>query len=416
MQLIGITMMRNEADIVDLTDSSSLAHRLRSHPRGRQRFDRQDPAILERLARRDPRIKWTTDPGMYRQSEITTGLAREAFDLGADWIMPFDADEFWSCRSDLTIPNFLRDADGTAAFLAPVVNFVQHRRYHRASRRSLLHMRMRAIPVPPAEEARELVTSRRIGFVEIVYPPKAVFRAGSDVVVPMGNHSVENASRTNRLYDGLDLSPRALRSGRRLEAQVEHGRRISESPRTRRQCGRPVGGFSCGRTVTSRGSGRQQLRDGALTCTGKASRLRLTSDFAPPHRDPAGVTPFVESVTRALLESVHQRSQPPHALPNCRGGSGLGRSTNPIERQRAVICAIRVSESHRTEEEPTGSNGEALARATSPRNEPRMHAPSPASTAPSRASITPNAPSRTSTAPANSRRLRRREAILSASA
>jgi glycosyltransferase involved in cell wall biosynthesis len=132
MQIIGITMMRNEADIADLT----IRHHLRI---GCDRILAVDngstdetPVILERLARRDPRIQWTSDPGTYRQAEIMTGLAREAFDLGADWIMPFDADEFWSCRPGLTIPDFLRDAAGTAGFLAPVVNFVQNRRYQRA--------------------------------------------------------------------------------------------------------------------------------------------------------------------------------------------------------------------------------------------------------------------------------------------
>ena len=142
--------------------------------------------------------------------------------------MPFDADEFWTCRPGLTIPGFLRDAQGTAGYLAPVVNFVQHRRRRRKSRRSLLHMRMRAVPVPPAEEAWELVTSRAIGFVEIVYPPKAVFRASSDLVVPMGNHAVDEAVGPVEATTALTCLHAPLRSGRILEAHVEHGRRISE--------------------------------------------------------------------------------------------------------------------------------------------------------------------------------------------
>jgi hypothetical protein len=89
-------------------------------------------------------------------------------------------------------------------------------------------MRMRAIPVPPAEDAMELVTSGAIGFVEIVYPRKAVFRASADATIPTGNHSVENASGPVVATTDLTCLHAPLRSRRILEAQVEHGRRISE--------------------------------------------------------------------------------------------------------------------------------------------------------------------------------------------
>jgi hypothetical protein len=89
-------------------------------------------------------------------------------------------------------------------------------------------MRMRAVPVPPAEDARRLVTDREIGFVEIVYPPKSVFRADSDIVVQTGNHSVGNASGPTVATTDLTCLHAPLRSKQILEAQVEHGRRISE--------------------------------------------------------------------------------------------------------------------------------------------------------------------------------------------
>jgi hypothetical protein len=40
-----------------------------------------------------------TEPGYY-QSDKMTRLAHQAHDLGAEWIVPFDADELWCARSD----------------------------------------------------------------------------------------------------------------------------------------------------------------------------------------------------------------------------------------------------------------------------------------------------------------------------
>ncbi len=51
--------------------------------------------VLRRLASIDERVKWLDASGPYLQAEIVTGLAREAWRDGADWILPNDADEFF---------------------------------------------------------------------------------------------------------------------------------------------------------------------------------------------------------------------------------------------------------------------------------------------------------------------------------
>jgi len=228
MKLVGISMVRNEADIVDLT----IRHHLRLGCDSVLVVDNgstdRTVAVLRRLAKSDRRIKWTRDPGPLRQSEIMTTLAREAYRVGAEWIVPFDADEFWWCRPDKTLTTFLDGAGDVAVVQAPVVNFVQHRRCQRSSRRALLHMKMRAVPVPPAEDAQKMVTAREIAFVEIVYPPKTVFRAGSEVALVTGNHAVIDAPGPSTVTGDLACLHAPLRSKRVLEAQVEHGRRLAE--------------------------------------------------------------------------------------------------------------------------------------------------------------------------------------------
>ncbi len=94
MKVYGVSMVRNEADIVRVNVLYHLAL-------GFDRFLIVDNGssdgtteILKDLGR-DPRVRWTRDEGVYRQAEITTELAREALRDGADWVVPTDADEFW---------------------------------------------------------------------------------------------------------------------------------------------------------------------------------------------------------------------------------------------------------------------------------------------------------------------------------
>lgn len=58
-------------------------------------------------------LEVSDDPEVgYYQSKKMTALARRAHEeYGAEWIIPFDADELW-CHSDMPLADFLRKADG----------------------------------------------------------------------------------------------------------------------------------------------------------------------------------------------------------------------------------------------------------------------------------------------------------------
>src|SRR5436309_15500717 len=96
MQRVGIMIVRNEVDIIRL---NVLYH----FGLGIDRFlivdngssDGTDQ-VLEELSRQG-RVQWTSDSGPYRQAEITTELAREAFRGGADWVVPIEIGRA-SCR------------------------------------------------------------------------------------------------------------------------------------------------------------------------------------------------------------------------------------------------------------------------------------------------------------------------------
>src|SRR4029077_15297367 len=95
MKIFGVALGRSEADIIAVT----IRYHLQLGLDGVLVLDNASSdgtdQILERLAQTDNRVRWSRHEGEYQQAELTTGLARDAFRAGADWIIPFDADEFW---------------------------------------------------------------------------------------------------------------------------------------------------------------------------------------------------------------------------------------------------------------------------------------------------------------------------------
>ena len=97
VRLYGVSMVRNEADIVR-------ANVLYHLSMGFDRLLIVDNASTDGTRRalrnlgRDPRVRWTRDRGSFRQGEVFTELDRQAFAEGADWVAPVDADDFWCAR------------------------------------------------------------------------------------------------------------------------------------------------------------------------------------------------------------------------------------------------------------------------------------------------------------------------------
>jgi hypothetical protein len=181
-------MVRNEPDIVRL----SVLHHLRTGVDHVLLVDNRSSdetrEIVEELGYGSRVTAWR-DESEWHQEAMFTELAREAFRLGADWVVPFDADEFWVAPG--TSLRALLSTTDAGALEAPVVNFVQRRSGRAAAADGLLSMTRRVEqPIGPFERTRELVEARQIAFVEMLYPPKFVSRAGREVTIGPGNHVV----------------------------------------------------------------------------------------------------------------------------------------------------------------------------------------------------------------------------------
>ncbi len=228
MKVFGLMMVRNEADILEVNVLHHLALGLDRILIVDNGSSDETPRILRRVAA-DRRIRFRRDEGSYRQSEIITELAHEAYLDGADWVLPIDADEFWITADGSPLDEVLA-ATEAAALQVELTTFVQRREQENAETSALLHMTRRPpAAIGPIERIRELVASRQIGYVESVYPPKWVSRASLALDIGMGNHEVKGLAGPWRASERIQCLHAPLRARSVLLAKmVDHGQRALE--------------------------------------------------------------------------------------------------------------------------------------------------------------------------------------------
>ncbi len=188
MKLFGVMMVRNEADI--------LAVNLRHHfAQGVDQFLVVDNGSSDRTLdvletfQEEGRLHWIRDAGPYNQSNITSDLAREAGAMGADWVIPIDADEFWYAPRG-TLKEVLEEASA-AALRVSMTNFVQRRSQIMPTADGLLHMVYRPESTGiRAEEAQAVFKAGKFSYVELGAYPKWIARATEHILIAMGNHNV----------------------------------------------------------------------------------------------------------------------------------------------------------------------------------------------------------------------------------
>jgi hypothetical protein len=112
----GVCLARNEEDIVEHT----IRHMLDQGLDGIIVVDNMSTdrtrALLDELAAADPRVHVGVDRQVgFHQGGKVSYLAHLAWRAGADWIVPFDADEFWFAEGE-SVGDFLRHLDAASAW------------------------------------------------------------------------------------------------------------------------------------------------------------------------------------------------------------------------------------------------------------------------------------------------------------
>jgi hypothetical protein len=183
------------------------------------------------LSSRDPQVRWIRDEGPYRQSEIHTELAREAYREGADWVVQIDADEFWYAPAG-NFRSVLAESNA-GVIRVQLVNFIQRRSQKESSPDALLHMTRRA--ASPVARAQDLVESRQLAFVEKLFPPKCISRPSEEIQIETGNHKVYGVDGPSEVTNDVLCLHAPIRSRAALEERVRTANRPAEAGRKRGQ-------------------------------------------------------------------------------------------------------------------------------------------------------------------------------------
>jgi glycosyltransferase involved in cell wall biosynthesis len=219
VRLYGVSMVRNEADIIRVNVLYHLSigfDRLLIVDNGST--DGTD-LILRGLGK-DPRVRWTREPGPFRQGLIFTQLAREAFKEGADWVAPVDADDFWyPLRND-----FKSTLASSSASVLRVqhIDFVQRREQRESSFDNLCYMtRKVAEPIQRREGYEDLLAANQISYIELARMPKTISRSSEDIRMVKGAHRVDGVDSRVQETDEIVLLHAPLRSLAQLEAKAD---------------------------------------------------------------------------------------------------------------------------------------------------------------------------------------------------
>ncbi|HVN51935.1 MAG TPA: glycosyltransferase family 2 protein [Acidimicrobiales bacterium] len=258
--------------------------------------------LLTTLAARDPAVRWTSDPGPYRQDVMVSDLARDAHARGADWVLPVDADEFWWTPGDV---RRLLTESTAGALACRVENFVQARRVRERAPANLLSMRWRAQVRANEDESPDRVRAGEISFLEMRYPPKFVCRPTADVIVHLGNHHVELIAGELGASDQLTVLHAPLRGRAMLGQRAEAGRRrIADQPDERI-------GWHLRRVAELEDAGRLEeewqacsVHEGALDVSGRRHPV------VPDERLVRAVAPFVADGRVARRRPGRRRDRP----------------------------------------------------------------------------------------------------------
>lgn len=197
-------MVKDEADVIGLTVNHLLRQGV-DHVLIADNLSRDETRpILDDLARRDPRVHVVTDSEpAYFQAAKMTRLARAAARAGADWVVPFDADELWFADRG-SVAERLR---AIAACESPnLTTGVVRARVHDT--------------IPTGGRAPDPTTATCVLDATPTPPGKVAIRAHRLMGVIVGNHG---AKRVGQTVDGLRIAHLQYRSEAQVERKARQG-------------------------------------------------------------------------------------------------------------------------------------------------------------------------------------------------
>lgn len=194
----AVAMVRDEADMIETVVRHLLAQGVARVVVADNLSTDGTHEILQRLALTHPVTVLVDRVVEYYQAEKMTILARGAARAGAEWVIPFDADEIWLSPTG-TLADWLAQCDA-AVVQAPMFNHVP----------------------TPGDDADEPDPARRLRWrkTEANRLHKVAFRAHRRARLAYGNHGV---ARAGRRTSGLEVRHFPYRSEEQFVRKLRQG-------------------------------------------------------------------------------------------------------------------------------------------------------------------------------------------------
>lgn len=193
----AVSVVRDEADVIEYTVRHLLNQGIDHVLVADNRSTDETPDILRELGRETGRVHLAQDKHVaHIQSQKITYLSHAAWKHGAEWIIPFDADEFWFARRQ-SVGAYLRGLNGVGIVHA-----------------SFFHMVPVDGPVQDLKSAEFVLDSRPS------IPGKVAARAHPLLYVGPGNHY---AARIGGETDGLAIAHAQYRGPEQVARKLRQG-------------------------------------------------------------------------------------------------------------------------------------------------------------------------------------------------
>ena len=197
MAVFAVSMVKDEADVI----ASTVSHMLGQVDHVIVADNSSTDGTRDILAELDVELIDDPDPAYYQADKMTV-LARRAADMGADWVVPFDADEIWYCPH----------ADTVAAWLRPI-----ERQWLTVTADLFDHVAT-ALDPDEADPVRR-IQWRRVNPAPL---PKVAVRCRGDLAIHQGNHGATYDGGTTAL-DGLVVRHFPYRSAEQFVSKARNG-------------------------------------------------------------------------------------------------------------------------------------------------------------------------------------------------
>lgn len=225
MVIAGITMVRNEVDVIEFCIEHHLSQGLDYiYICDNGSTDGTYEYLFEK-AKNDNRIILTRELGDFHQEKIINELCNNAYLNGCDWIVPFDADELWFSTN--TLKEDLKNISQSSIKIK-MKNFIQSSTVINPTKNTYLNTMWR---LPDNSESIDL-KNVSIGINSMIENPglyKYIVRTSSNLKIFAGAHLY--SGQNQNVYSGelFNIYHIPIRSYRALEIKAEQGQRLIDA-------------------------------------------------------------------------------------------------------------------------------------------------------------------------------------------